>query len=124
MPSTELRIFAAAMAVEAAHLLDDGLISPHDGASDVPSTITAVLICVAAVALYPRLPVWARAVLAGLFGLAGLVGGLDMHVIPALANGAGESDYTGFGHAAAGVVLLVLASVLAVTRAGPQPAPR
>ena len=120
MPSTELRIFAAAMAVEAAHLLDDGLINPHDGASDVPSTLIAVAIAVAAVALYPRLATWARALLAALFGLAGLAAGLEMHVIPALQHGAEGSDYTGFGHAVAGAVLLTLAASLATRRPNPQ----
>ncbi len=82
-------IFAAAMAVETAHLLDDGLVNPHNGVSDVPSTLIAVgdpasppSRCTAACA------VWARAVLAGLFGLAGLACGLEMHVIPALQDGA------------------------------------
>ena len=73
MPSTELRIFAAAMAVETAHLLDDGLLNPHDGATDVPSTLISIAIAIAAVALYGRLARPARAILAGLFGLAGLV---------------------------------------------------
>jgi len=124
MPSTELRIFTAAIAVETAHLLDDGLINPHDGAADVPSALIAVAISVAAVALYPRLATWARAMLAGLFGLAGLAAGLEMHVIPAIQHGAAGSDYTGFGHAVAGAVLLALAVVLALTQASRQPAPQ
>ena len=124
MLSRDHAIFAAAMAVEAVHLLDDGLIQPHDGVSDVPSALISVAIAVAAVALYGRMPVWARALLAGLFGLAGLAAGLEMHVVPALQDGATGSDYTGFGHAAAGMVLLALATTLAVTRAGRWPAPR
>jgi hypothetical protein len=122
MRSTEVKLFAAAMAVETAHLLDDGLLNPHDGVADVPSTLISVAIAIAAVALYPRLAPWARAILAGLFGLAGLVAGLDMHVIPALQHGASGSDYSGFGHAAAGAVLLVLAASLA-TRRSPSPQP-
>jgi hypothetical protein len=122
MPSTELRIFAAAMAVETAHLIDDGLLNPHDGISDVPSTLISVAIAIAAVALYPRLARAARAVLAGLFGLAGLLTGLDMHVIPALQHGAAGGDYTGFGQAAAGLALLALALVLALRPAAePEP---
>jgi hypothetical protein len=114
MPSTELRIFAAAMAVETAHLVDDGLVNPHDGVTDVPSTLISVAIAVVAVASYGRLARPARAILAGLFGLAGLLSGLDMHVIPALQHGAAGGDYTGFGQAAAGVLLLVMAAALAV----------
>jgi hypothetical protein len=114
MASTELKIFTGAIAVETVHLLDDGLVHPHDGVTDVASALVSVAIMVAAVALYPRLAPWARATLAALFGLAGLLGGLDMHVIPALQHGAGGSDYTGFGQAAAGVVLLLMAAGLAL----------
>jgi Flp pilus assembly pilin Flp len=122
MPSTELKLFTAAMAVETAHLLDDGLLQPHDGVTDVPSALIAVAISVAAVALFPRLARGARAVLAGLFGLAGLAAGLEMHVIPALQHGAEGSDYSGFGQATAGIVLLALAATLAVRRRAPRPA--
>jgi hypothetical protein len=118
----DLPIFAAAMAVETAHLVDDGLVNPHNGVTDVPSTLIAVAIAVAAVALYGRLASCARAVLAGLFGLAGLVGGLDMHVLRALEDGASGSDYTGFGQALAGLVLLALAVTLALRR-NPNPQP-
>jgi hypothetical protein len=122
MPSTELRIFAAAMAVETAHLIDDGLVNPHDGVTDVPSTLISVVIAVVVVALYGRLARPARAILAALFGLAGLLTGLDMHVFPALQHGAAGSDFTGFGQAAAGLALLTLAAVLALRpAAGPQP---
>jgi uncharacterized membrane protein YkoI len=122
MTSTELRalprralrrdhvVFAGAMAMETAHLLDDGLLHPHTGSADVPSAIAALVMGVVAVAIYGRLSVWARAGLAALFGLAGLAGGLDMHVLHALEHGATGSDYTGFGHAFAGLVLLGLAA--------------
>jgi len=102
------------MAVETAHLVDDGLLNPHDGATDLPSTLISVAIAIVAVASYARLARPARAILAGLFGLAGLLSGLDMHVIPAFQHGAAGGDYTGFGQAAAGLVLLVLAAVLAL----------
>jgi hypothetical protein len=124
MLSRDHAVFAAAMAVEAAHLVDDGLISPHDGVTALPSTLISVAIAVAAVVVYGRLPMWGRAVLAGLFGLAGLAAGLEMHVVPALQDGAVGSDYTGFGHAAAGAVLLALATTLSVTRVGRRPVPR
>jgi hypothetical protein len=122
MLSRDHAIFAGAMAVEAVHLLDDGVVGPHDGVADVPSTLISLAIAFAAVALYGRLPVWARAVLAGLFGLAGLAAGLEMHVVPALQDGPAGSDYTGFGHAAAGAVLLALSATLALRRTpSPQP---
>ena len=122
MLSRDHAIFTGALAVEAVHLLDDGLVGPHDGVADVPSTLISVAILVAAGALYGRTPVWARAVLAALFGLAGLTAGLEMHVIPALQDGAAGSDYSGFGHAAAGVVLLALSAALA-SRRKPNPQP-
>ena len=121
MPSAELRIFAAAMAVETVHLVYDGLVNPHDGMTDLPSTLISLAIAVVAVALYGRLARPARAILAGLFGLAGLLSGLDMHVIPALQHGAAGGDYTGFGQAAAGVVLLTLGAALALRQPSPQP---
>ena len=122
MAATDLRIFAAAMAVETAHLLDDGLVNPHDGVTDVTSALISLAIAVVVVAMYGRLARPARAVLAGVFGLAGLVGGFAMHVIPALQHGASGSDYTGFSQAAAGVVLLFIAAMIAVRpAAGPQP---
>jgi hypothetical protein len=129
MTSTELRtlprtvrrdttIFAAAMAMETAHLLDDALIDPQSGKADVADGMVALLIGIVAVAAFARIPVWARAVLAGLFGLAGLVGGLDAHVVHALENGASGGDFSGFGHAAAGLVLLGLSATLALRRQG------
>ena len=122
MLSRDHAIFTGAMAIEAVHLLDDGLVHPHDGMTDVPSALISLAITIAAVAYYGRLPVWARALLAGLFGLAGLAAGLEMHVIPALQDGATGSDYTGFGHAAAGAVLLALSASLTLRRKpSPQP---
>jgi len=117
-------VFAAAMAMETAHLLDDALFHPADGVADVPDAAVAVLMGLVAIAAYPRIPVWARAVLAGLFGLAGLVGGLEAHVFHAIHYGATGADYTGFGHAAAGLVLLSLGAVLAVRARGPRGAGR
>jgi hypothetical protein len=109
-------VFAGAMAMETAHLIDDGLLHPHTGSADVPGALASLAIATIAVALYGRLSAWARAVLAGLFGLAGLAGGLDMHVLHAIEHGASGSDYTGFGHTAAGLILLALAATLTLRR--------
>ena len=122
MASTELKVFTAAMAMETAHLLDDGLWHPHNGVTDVPSALISVAIAVAAVLLYGRIGRRSRAIAAGLFGLAGLFGGLDMHAAHAINEGASGSDYTGFGQVAAGLVLLVTAAVLAL-RSAPKPQP-
>jgi hypothetical protein len=118
MLSRDHRVFAAAMALETAHLLDDGV---RDGGVEVASVVVALAIGIAAVALYGRLARGARAVLAGLFGLAGFVGALDMHVIHALEHGASGSDYSGFAHFAAGLTLLALAATLALRRTLDQP---
>ena len=122
MASTELKVFTAAMAVQTLHLLDDGLVHPHNGVTDVPSALISVAIAAAAVVLYGRIGRRSRAVVAGLFGLAGLFGGLDMHVAHAIDGGASGSDSTGFGQVAAGLVLLVMAAVLAL-RPAPKPQP-
>ena len=123
MASRDHRIFAAAMALETIHLLDDGI---RDGGVEVASVVIALGIGIAAIALYGRLARGARALLAGLFGLAGFVGALDMHVLHALEHGPSGSDYSGFAHFAAGLTLLALAATLALrpTPAGPPPAPR
>jgi hypothetical protein len=122
MAATELRIFTAAMTVETAHLLDDGLWHPHDGVTDVPSALISVAMGIVAVLLYARVGRRTRVLVAGLFGLAGLFGGLDMHVAHALQDGASGSDYTGFGQVVAGSMLLVLAAVVAL-RPVSQPQP-
>ena len=123
MASTKLRIFTAAMAVETAHLLDDGLLHPHDGVTYEASALIALAMGVVAIVLYGRIGRRSRVVVAGLFGLAGLFGGLDLHVTHALENGASGSDFTGFGQALAGLALVVMAAVLALRPAAkPQPA--
>ena len=114
--SRDHAVFAAAMTIETVHLLDDGLIHPDGGTAEVAPALIALAIAGAAIALYGRLPRAARAMLAALFGLAGFVGALDMHVIHALEHGASGSDYSGFGHFAAGTTLLLLATTLALRR--------
>jgi hypothetical protein len=107
-------IFAGAMALQTAHLLDEALIDPLNGATDTGDGISALVIALVAVAVYGRLAVWARALLALLFGLAGIAGGFAMHVVHAAEHGPSGADLSGFGHAVAGVVLLALAAVLAL----------
>ena len=131
MTSTELRalphrvlrrdhtVFAAAMAMETAHLLDDAVINPQSGTADVASALVALAMGAVAVLAYGRLAAWARAVLALLFGLAGVVGGLDAHVLHAIENGPSGGDFSGFGHAAAGLVLLGLGATLALRGRNP-----
>jgi hypothetical protein len=107
-------IFAAAMAMQTAHLLDEALIDPLNGATDAGDGIAALVIALVAVAVYGRVAVWARVLLSLLFGLAGIAGGIAMHVVPALENGPSGADFSGFGHGVAGVALLGLAAVLAL----------
>ena len=117
MASRDHRIFAAAMALETVHLLDDGL---RDGV-EAGSVLIALAIGIAAIALYGQLARGARAVLAGLFGLAGFVGALEMHVLHALEHGPSGSDYSGFAHFAAGLTLLALSATLALRPTLNQP---
>jgi hypothetical protein len=105
-------IFAAAMAMQTAHLLDEALIET----ADTGDGLAALAIGAVAIAAYGRLAVWARVLLALLFGLAGIAGGVAMHVVPAVENGPGGADFSGFAHAGGGVMLLVLAAALALPR--------
>src|SRR3954468_9078311 len=109
-------VFAAAMALQTAHLLDEALIDPLNGTTDVGDGIAALVIGLVAVAAYGRLANWPRVLLALVFGLAGIAGGVAMHVVHAVENGPSGADFSGFGHAVAGVVLLGLAAVLALGR--------
>jgi hypothetical protein len=109
-------IFAAAMVMQTAHLLDEALIET----ADTGDGLAALAIGAVAIAAYGRLAVWARVLLALLFGLAGIAGGVAMHVVPAVENGPGGADFSGFAHAGAGVVLLGLAAVLVLR---PETAP-
>ena len=96
--------------MQTAHLLDEALIETGDTGDGLAALVIAAL----AVAAYGRLAVWARVLLALLFGLAGIAGGVAMHVVPAVENGPGGADFSGFAHAGAGVVLLALAALLAL----------
>ena len=107
-------IFAAAMAMETAHLLDEALIDPLNGTTDLSGGLVALAMGTIAVAAYGRLARWARALLALVFGLAGIAGGFEVHVLHAIQNGASGADFTGFGDAAAGLVLLALGVALAL----------
>jgi hypothetical protein len=109
-------IFAAAMVMQTAHLLDEALIET----ADTGDGLAALAIGAVAIAAYGRLAVCARVLLALLFGLAGIAGGVAMHVVPAVENGPGGADFSGFAHVGAGVVLLGLAAVLALR---PETAP-
>jgi len=107
-------VFAAAMALQTAHLLDEALIDAHDGTTAVGDGVAALAMGVIAVAAYGRLAVWARALLALVFGLAGVAGGLAIHVVHAVDEGPSGADFSGFGHALAGFALLALGATLAL----------
>jgi hypothetical protein len=107
-------IFAAAMAMQTAHLLDEALLDRVNGSTDVGGGVVALAMGAIAVAAYARLAVWARALLALVFGLAGIAGGFAVHVVHAVEDGPGGADFSGIGHAAAGVALLALGAALAV----------
>ena len=109
-------VFAAAMAMQTVHLLDEALIDPHDGTTAVGDGVAALAMGVIAVVAYGRLAAWARALLALVFGLAGIAGGLAIHVVHAVEDGANGADFSGFGHALAGFALLALSAALALQR--------
>ena len=69
------------------------LIDPLNGATDTGDGIAALVIALVANVVYGRVAVWARVLLSLLFGLAGIAGGIAMHVVPALENGPSGADF-------------------------------
>ena len=106
-------IFAAAIALQTAPARR-GADRPAQRDDDAGGGLAALAIGVVAVAAYGRLAAWARILLALVFGLAGIAGGFAVHVLHAVDNGPRGADFSGFGHAMAGIALLGLGSVLAL----------
>ena len=105
--------FLIAVGVVAVHVLDDNFLQPEPGMSAgdhlVSGLVPLAALAVAALA-YPRVRAGARATIALLVGLFGIVAGLEgWHYT--LQVGASGDDYTGLLALPAGVVLLVVGVV-------------
>ena len=110
----EHRVFFAATAAVMLHIADDNFFQPNDGvaASDhLVSGLVPLGVLAAAAALYPRVRAGARAVIAILIGLIGILVGLVEAGYYTVAVGPSGDDYTGFLAGAGGVALLGLGAV-------------
>ena len=110
----EHRVFFAATAAVMLHIADDNFFQPNDGvtASDhLVSGLVPLGVLAAAAAVYPRVRAGARAVIAILIGLIGILVGLVEAGYYTVAVGPSGDDFTGFLAGAGGVALLGLGAV-------------
>jgi uncharacterized protein len=109
----EIKVAAAAFGVIALHVLDDTFFQPEPGTSaadNLVSGLVPVAILVGAAVAYPRLRPGLRAALATVLGLFGLVAGSVEAIYYGPDEGLSGDDFTGLLAAAAGLVLLLLAT--------------
>src|SRR3954452_20231585 len=106
----ERAVFRTAVAILAAHVVDDTLVQPPSGTPATDHLVSAVvpvaLLALAAWA-YPRLSGFARAALSAGVGLLALVAGVEAAYYTSTVGPSGD-DFTGLLALAAGVVLLGL----------------
>jgi hypothetical protein len=106
----ERTVFRTAVAILAAHVVDDTLVQPPSGTPATDHLVSAVvpvaLLALAAWA-YPRLSGFARAALSAGVGLLALVAGVEAAYYTSTVGPSGD-DFTGLLALAAGVVLLGL----------------
>jgi uncharacterized protein len=106
-------LFLIGVGVIAVHVLDDSFVQPNPGTSagdHLVSGLVPLALLGLAVALHPRVGAGARAAIALLAGLFGIVAGLEgWHYT--LKVGPSGDDFTGLLALPAGVVLLVIAVV-------------
>jgi len=106
-------VFLLATASIALHVADDNFLQPQPGTSAMDHLVSG-LVPLAALGLaawgYPRLRAGARAVVALLLGIAGIVSGIEAGYY-ATNGGLSGDDYTGVLAIVAGLVLIGLAGV-------------
>ncbi len=110
----EHRVFFAATATVMLHIADDNFFQPNDGmtASDhLVSGLVPLGVLAAGTALYPRVRAGARAVIALLIGLIGIMVGFIEAGYYTVAVGPSGDDFTGLLAGAGGVALLGLGAV-------------
>jgi hypothetical protein len=96
------------------HVADDNFFQTEPGVSPADHLVSGLVplgLLVAGAAAYPRVRAGARAVLAILFGLVGILVGLGESAYYTMTVGPSGDDYTGFLAAAGGVALFGLAAV-------------
>src|SRR5262245_53764000 len=96
-PRLETRVFVAAVAVVALHIVDDSFVNTAPGTSAADHLVSGLvpLACLAATTVaWPRLRPGARAVLALLVGLFGITVSLEGWRAASMGHLSGD-DYTG-----------------------------
>jgi hypothetical protein len=109
----ERRIFLVAVGVIALHVVDDSFLQPQPGTSaddHLVSGLVPLAVLGLAAAVYPRLRGGARAAIALLVGVFGIVAGIEAVHYTTKVGPSGD-DFTGFLCIPAGVVLLGLGLV-------------
>ena len=99
-----------ALALIGLHVVDDNFIQPEPGVAATDHLISGLVplaLVVATAACYPRLRPGARAALALLFGVLGIVAGTEAAYYAANGGASGD-DFTGFLSVAAGLLLLFI----------------
>jgi hypothetical protein len=110
----EHRVFFAATAAVMLHVADDNFFQPEPGVSPADHLVSGLVplgLLAAGAAAYPRVRPGARAVLAVLVGLLGLLVGLVEAGYYTVRVGPSGDDFTGLLAGAAALVLFALAAV-------------
>ena len=110
----EHRVFFAATAAVMLHIADDNFFQPNAGVAPSDHLVSGLVplgLLAAGAALYPQVRAGARAVIALLIGLLGIMVGLIEAGYYTVAVGPSGDDFTGLLAGAGGVALLGLAAV-------------
>jgi fermentation-respiration switch protein FrsA (DUF1100 family) len=108
---SESHLVRVAIGVVALHVVDDNFLQPNAGtaATDhLASGLVPLVVLALAAWGYPRLPAGARAAIALVVGLFGIVAGFEAAYYATTDAGVSGDDYTGFLSLGAGIVLLVI----------------
>jgi hypothetical protein len=110
---SDVRVARLAIGAVALHVVDDNFLQPNPGTSAADHLVSGLVplgLLVAAGIFYERLRAGARAIVALLAGISGVIGGIEaVHYTRAV--GTSGDDYTGLVSLAAGLALIGLGGV-------------
>ena len=110
----DVHLARLAIGAVALHVVDDNFLQPNPGTSAADHLLSGLVplgLLVAAGVFYERLRAGARAIIAFLAGISGVIGGIEaVHYTRAV--GPSGDDYTGLVSLAAGLVLIGLGGVM------------